>query len=314
MAARMAGEDVNVGRKARAGLLRGMSLETRNSLIFWVLVLPALLWFLLLTAWPLVDMFRISFLNWKSFTSPRIFVGLENYVRMLSDRNFHQAFKNTAIYILAATPGPILVGFVLAFFLSRRPTGQRVLRLLFFSPHMMPLAGKAMMFSAIFLPKGVLNYLLTAVGLESLTRVWLGNTTTVLWSIIAIEWWTGVGWFAVVLAAALSDIPEELYEAAFLDGASKWATMWRIAFPLAFDFIGLMVLLQFIHTLGTAGLVLLLTGGGPGNHSLTLGYYLYEGAFRTRQIGYSQAIGVFTFVIGMLGMLVIRSATRRRYS
>jgi multiple sugar transport system permease protein len=116
----------------------------------------------------------------------------------------------------------------------------------------------------------------------------------------------------VLFFAALSGIPEELYEAARLDGADYWTIMWQIAFPLMLDIVGVVVILQFLYILsGAAQNVILLTGGGPGSATLTLGFYLYSEAFLTQRLGYSQAIAVMVFFIGIVVILLIRRLSSR---
>jgi multiple sugar transport system permease protein len=204
---------------------------------------------------------------------------------------------------------------MLGFFLSLRKPGYRLFRTVFFSPAMISVAALAMIFMGIYLPDGILNKLLESIGLDSFTRIWLANPSTALGAVIAMDIWGGIGFYGVLFFAALANTPEELYEAARIDGASYWDMMWRIAFPLTIDFFGVAVTLQFLWILsGAAQNVLLLTKGGPGTATLTLGYYLYEQAFLTQHMGYSQAIGVVIFVIGLAGILIIRRITSRLYA
>jgi multiple sugar transport system permease protein len=115
----------------------------------------------------------------------------------------------------------------------------------------------------------------------------------------------------VLFFAALASLPEELYEAAQLDGAGYWTIMWKIAFPLMLDFIGVVTILQFLSILSGAAYVILLTQGGPGSATFTIGYYLYNLAFLTHRLGYSQAIGVLVFFAGIVVILLIRRITSR---
>jgi multiple sugar transport system permease protein len=205
------------------------------------------------------------------------------------------------------------VSFMLGFFLSLRPLGYRLLRTIFFLPGMLSVPALAMIFVGIYLPDGIINHFLRLFGLDALTRVWLADKTTSLAAVIAVDLWGGIGWYAVMFYASLSNINRELYEAAQMDGANYWTIMWRIAFPLSINFFGVMSMLLFLWILmGSAQNVLLLTSGGPGDSSLTLGFYLYRQAFENRYLGYSQTIGVFIFTVGILGTLLIRRLTRSR--
>jgi multiple sugar transport system permease protein len=171
-----------------------------------------------------------------------------------------------------------------------------------------------MVFLGVYLPDGIINYSLQLIRLDNLTRIWLSNPNTSLGAIIAVDLWGGIGFYSVLFFTAISTIPQALFDAARIDGATDWTIMWRVVYPMTLDFVGVCMILHFTYLLlGSAGVVLLLTRGGPGTSSLTLGYYLYEQAFKVRMIGYSQAIGVFIFLIGLIGMIVIRNRTNRSY-
>lgn len=297
----------------RAGSLNNR-IRRRNIRIYLLSVGPAVIIFSAMMLWPLVDMFRVSTVEWRRLTGPQTNVGLANFQEMLSDPKIPVALGNTArhmgVMLLAVLP----LSFMMGFFLSQRLRGYRLLRTIFFFPVMLSAPALSMIFLGVYLPDGILNYFLRLFGLESLTRVWLANSATSLPSIIAVDVWGALGFYAVLFFAALSDLPEELFEAAELDGANYWQQMWQIAFPLVMDFFGVVMTLNFVWTLtGSAQNVQLLTGGGPGTSSLTIGYYLFENAFLTYRIGYSQAIGVLLLLMGLVGMLLIRRMTQRSY-
>jgi len=298
----------------RSGKPSRKGLRSRARLAFWLLCAPAILAYSTFLIYPLLNMGHVSLLDWRGVVKPKTFIGLENFARMFSDARFWIATRNTLIYTFVTLAGIIPISFILGYFLSRRLAGHRFFRTVFFSPGMLSVAGLAMVFTGIYLPDGILNQFLRHVGLGAYAHAWLADSNTALAAIIAVEFWGGFGWYAVLFFSSLSNIPRELYEAAELDGAGHWTKMWQIAFPMIFDFVGVMIMLQFMWVLlGSAQYVLLLTRGGPGNSSLTLSYYLYTLAFEVRNLGYSQAIGVFIFAIGLIGMLLIRKITRRTY-
>jgi multiple sugar transport system permease protein len=285
--------------------------RVRSRVTFIVLVLPAVLWFLGLMVWPLFNMFYLSFFRWDSLLDPKLFIGFGNYTRMLQDDHFWNGVSNSLIYLAVVMPLTLLPGFMLGFFLSRQPPGARWLRFIFFAPSMLSVAAVNLMFVGIYLPDGILNTLLRQAGLDQLTRVWLANPQTALGAVIAIDIWGSIGFYGILFYASLSNISEELFEAARLDGANMWDQIWRIALPLSRDFFGLAMVLNFVWIIyGSAQNVLILTKGGPGDHSLTLGYYLYSRAFVAHRLGYSQALAVFAFTVGLLGILLIRRFTR----
>jgi multiple sugar transport system permease protein len=284
----------------------------RRRITFLLLVAPALLWFLAFMLWPLLNMFYISTMHWDGLALPQQFILLDNFIRFIHDKNVSIALRNTGIHLVVGILAVIPPAFMLGFFLSLRKPGYRIFRTIFFVPAMISVAAMAMIFLGLYRPEGMLNNFLNAVGLSSLTRLWLANKSTALGAIIAIDIWSGIGFYSVLFFAALTNIPEELYEAARLDGAEYWTLMWRIAFPLMLDFIGVVVILQFLYILsGAAQNIILLTQGGPGTATLTLGYYLYNQAFLTQRLGYSQAIAVLIFFVGIAVILMIRRITSR---
>lgn len=284
----------------------------RWRITFILLVLPALIWFLAFMLWPLLNMFYISTMHWDGLTLPKTFIFLDNFSRIFKDPYIPIALRNTGIHLLMGIPCVVLPAFMLGYFLSLRQPGFQIMRTIFFLPVMISVAAMAMIFLGLYRPNGMLNTLLNSAGLSALTQVWLGNQSTALGALIAIDIWSGIGFYSVLFFAALSSISQELYEAARLDGARYWDIMWKIAFPLVQDFFGVVIILQFLYILsGAAQNVILLTGGGPGTATLTFGFYLYSQAFLTHSLGYSQALAVMLFFIGIIVIFLIRRISSR---
>ena len=288
--------------------------RARNWQAFLICIGPAILIFSAMMLWPLIDMFRVSAFEWRRLTSPKTFVGMANYVELFSDPKIPVALANTARHMAVMLLMVMPASFMLGFFLSQRMKGYRILRTISFSPVMLSAPALSMIFLGVYLPDGILNHALRALGLESWTRVWLANSSTSLLAVMGTDAWGAVGFYAVLFFAALSNLPQELFESAQLDGANYWVEMWQIAFPMTLDFVGVALTLNFVWTLtGSAQIVQLLTGGGPGTSSMTIGYYLFDKAFLTYRIGYSQAIGVLLLLMGLVGMVLIRRVTQRSY-
>jgi ABC-type sugar transport system permease subunit len=286
------------------GSTRGLSLFS----------MPALAWFAFFTIGPLVAMFYISTLNWRSILAQPTPIGLDNYQRMFSNEVFYIALTNTVIQLAFMIPIMIPLAFMVGFYLTMKPRGNRVLRVILFTPGLISISATAMVFYAALGPRGLVNGILDDIGLGQFTTPWLANSQTALMAVIAVGIWQGIGFTAVLFAARLDSINKDLFEAAKLDGASNWRTMWRIAFPISLDFVGTLAMLQFLWTLfASAGLILLLTRGGPGTSTTTLSLLVYQKAFFENDLGFSQAVGVFLFAFGLIGMLVIRSSIKARY-
>jgi multiple sugar transport system permease protein len=304
-------KSIPIEKKPFSNAEYGRHIARRRRITFLFLVAPALTWFLAFMLWPLLNMFYISTTSWNSLNMPKKFIFLGNFVRMVHDPKIAIGLHNTGIYLLVGIVGVVPFAFMFGFFLSLRKPGYRTLRTVFFAPAMLSVAALAMIFLGLYRPDGMLNTFLNGVGLSALTRVWLGNQATALGALLAIDIWGGIGFYSVLFFAALASVPEELYEAAKLDGAGYWTIMWKIAFPLMTDFVGLVIILQFLGILSGAAYMILLTGGGPGTATFTLGYYLYDQAFLSQRLGYSQALGVMIFFIGIVVIVLIRRTTAR---
>jgi len=289
--------------------------RVRNRIAFLICVSPALVWFFSLMVWPMINMFILSTKRWDGIISPKTAIGLRNYQRMLTDPHFGHAIANTGIHVGVGLLLTIPPAMILGYFLTQRYAGYRILRTVFFMPSMISVAALAMIFLGIYMPDGILNHVLSWLGLGSLQQFWLASPNTALGAVIAVDVWGGIGYYSVLFFAAFVTIPSDMYEAARLEGSGPWTSLWKIAVPQIVDFIGVVVTLHFLWLfLGSAQNVLLLTHGGPGDKSLTIGYYMFTQAFTSQRLGYSQAIAVVAFVIGIAVMILIRRMTRRDHS
>ncbi|MFF1315040.1 carbohydrate ABC transporter permease, partial [Streptomyces sp. NPDC058320] len=279
-----------------------------------ILALPALVWYLVFMVGPLVAIFVVAALHWPGMLQPVSFTGFDNVRTVFDDPVFWDAVSNTAIQLVVAVPVMIVCAYMLGYYVAQKPPGHKVIRYLLFVPGLISTPAKAMVFYAALSPDGLVNGGLKAVGLGSLADAWLASPSTALACLIALDIWAGIGFTAVLFAARLGSVPEEIGEAAQLDGAGHWRTMWRIHFPVIRDYVGVVTMLQFLWTLfGSAQHVLLLTQGGPGSSSTTLSFLVYQKAFIAADLGYSQTVGVFLFLTGLVGLLAIRRAFRQNH-
>ncbi|MFF3559664.1 carbohydrate ABC transporter permease [Streptomyces sp. NPDC002574] len=278
--------------------------------LLWLTV-PSLLWFAVFSVGPLVAMFVIATLRWKGLIYDPAFVGTDNLRHVLGDPVFHDALRNSAVQVAVVIPVMIPLAFMLGYHLSTKPRGYRLLSVLYFSPGLISISITGMIFYGVLSPDGGTNGLLKAAGLDSLTHSWLADPSTALPSLIAIDLWRGIGWTAVLFASRLASLPGDVIEAARIDGAGRFRIMWQVAFPMVKDYLRTLTMLQFLWTLFTsAALILLLTKGGPGTSSTTLSYLVYEKAFSQSDLGYSQVVGVVLLLVGIAGMLLIRTLLR----
>lgn len=273
------------------------------------LALPALIWYATFMIGPVLAMFVIAFLSWPGMLERPSVAGLENFSRVFGDEIFWASVGNSVIMIVVGLPIMIVLAFLLAFYVAQKPRGHKVLRYLLFVPALISAPATAMVFYAILNPDGLLNGILRPLGIAG--TAWLADPSTALGAIIAVELWSGIGYSAVLIAARLDSVDQEVVQAARVDGAGDWRIAWRMYWPIARDFIGVVTMLQFLSMLfNSAQTVLLLTQGGPGTSTTTLSYLIYRKAFVETDLGYSQAVGVVLFVIGLIGMWAIRRTLR----
>jgi multiple sugar transport system permease protein len=283
----------------------------RGLLLF---ALPSTIWYLIFTIGPLIAMFYIAFLDWGGIASKPTWAGWANFERMFSDPRIANAAWNTAIHLFATLPVMMLVSFMIGYFLNLRLPGHRILRVIMFIPALISISSLGMMFIAVLGPVGMVNGVLAAIGMPDAAKAWLADPTTAMLCLIIVTIWSGTGFNAILFAARLSAIDQEIYNAADLDGAGHWQKMWGISFPIALDYFGVLTMLQFLWTFfGTAGLILILTQGGPGRSTETLSWLVFRFGYADSEVGYSQAVGILLFVVGVLGLLIIRRFLRARY-
>lgn len=289
---------------------RKRSARTSNGSLV-LLATPAVLWYLAFTIGPLIAMFVISTFEWRSLISKPVPMGLDNFGRIFADPVFAQATVNSFIQLAVILPIMIPVAFMIGYYISLSPRGHGVIKTALFTPALISLAAKSMIFLAVFSPNGLFNGTLKIVGLGEYVTAWLASPQTAYATVIFVELWAGIGFTAVLFSARLGGLPREVLEAATIDGAGHWTKMWAVAYPIVKDYFGILTMLQFTWILfSSAGTILLLTQGGPGYASTNLSFLIYDKAFVQSQIGYSQAVGVVIFVVGVLGILVIRRVFR----
>lgn len=262
---------------------------------------PYLIIFSIFLLYPLLKGLYISFHEWNLlFPAESKFVLIENYSRMLDDPLFWKSLRATLYFVVLVAPMKIVVSLLLALGVHR-VSRDKVLQLVFFSPYILPVSVAMLIWREIYSPSyGPLNYYLSFV-VESVPS-FLNSFTFAMPAIaVASAWWT-MGFNFVILLAARQNVPEQLYEAARIDGAKSWHMLRDITLPQMRPAILFVVIIQFIGSFRVFGQPFILTDGGPGNSTLTLVMYIYQLAFQYQEYGYAAAIGYVLF-----GILVIVS-------
>ena len=241
----------------------------------------------------------LSLHEWDGYT-PRWgpFVGLDNYRALVADDVFWRATINSIVFVAVRTPLEVGLGFLLALLLNRRLVARSLLRTLFFVPVVMSLIVVTLIFQRVYETNtGLLNTLLQAIGLGALAHPWLGDPATALPAVIAVSVWKNVGFSLVILLAGLQGLPQEVLEAARVDGANAWQLTLRVIAPLMRPILALTALLSIIGGLKVFDLIFIMTRGGPTYSTEVLATMLYREAFELNHMGIASAIGVILVVV-----------------
>lgn len=268
----------------------------------YLLLLPSLLLLFLVVAYPTIYGFFISVREMR-LTRPGLngWVGMKHYLAMMSDRVFWISLKNTAIWVVAAVTIEMTFGFIAAIALNRNLPGTKIFGVLILLPYFLPNVVAGHMWALLLDPRlGVINDLLVRLGILSSYKAWFADPNTALAATILVEAWHGFPFFALLFLAGLKGIPEDLYKAAAVDGAGAFTKFRLITVPMLKTVITAAVILRVISLVNSPDLLLVLTGGGPGNSTQVLSLYAFQTAYRDFNFGYAGALSVVMFFILMV--------------
>ncbi|MFD0712375.1 carbohydrate ABC transporter permease [Paenibacillus sp. GCM10027626] len=288
-----------------------MLLRKGKPLFYGLFLFPGFFLFLLFFMYPNISSFYYSFTNWDGLSPPK-FIGTSNYEYLLTDDKFVPALSNTLMYALVVTIFLNLLGLILALALDTGLKSKNILRTIFFAPAVLSMLVVSYIWMRIFDPEGSFNSLLRALHLNHLTELWLGNPSTALYAIAAVNIWQFAGKSMVIFLANLQTIPTELKEAAQLDGANGWKTFRHVTFPLLAPAVTITTVLTAIDALKVFDYVYTMTEGGPAGSTTTVSYFLYVQGLRAGQVGYASAGAVVNFIVVMLVSVVLLGYLRRR--
>ena len=276
---------------------------------YWPFVIPALV------VVGAVIVFPWAFTLWMSVNAWTLggdvsFVGFENYARLASDVRFWESLGHTLSYTLLSVIAPLILGtFAAVLFDSKMPL-RGVLRAIFVMPMMATPVAIALVWTMMFNPSlGVLNYLLSVVGLPE--QSWIYDQSTVIPSLVLVETWQWTPLVMLIVLGGLASLPSEPYESAEIDGANTWQKFRFITLPLITPFMMVAVIIRSIDALKSFDIIFAMTQGGPGTASETINIYLYNVAFSYYDIGYGSAIAVIFFVVIIVLSLVLLHLKQR---
>lgn len=295
-ASKMAVEAITAGARARQ----------RRALMYGLLFSsPAILGFLIFTAGPMIASLVLSFTDYSVFSRSIKFIGVENYVTLLSggDALFQKSLRATFYFVILRVPAVIVISFLIAVLLNMEIRGRALFRTIVYLPSIVPVVATSMIWMWLLNPDlGLFNQILRALDLP--TSQWLYAEKSVVPSVVLTTLW-GIGGTVIIFLAGLSGIPAQYYEAVEIDGGNAFHKMFSITIPMLSPTIFFNTILVLINSFQVFTEAYILTDGGPNNASLFYVFYLWRTAFRDAEMGYASALAWILFLIIMVFTLIV---------
>lgn len=278
---------------------------------YWPFVVPALVIVVAVIVFPWVFTLWMSVNEWH-LGGEKSFVGFANFLRLASDARFWQSMGHTLVYTLLSVVAPLFLGTIAALVFDTKLPMRGLLRGIFVMPMMATPVAVALVWTMMYHPQlGVLNYLLSLVGIGP--QEWIFNQNTVIPSLVLVETWQWTPLVMLIVLGGLAAMPRDPFESAEIDGANGWQKFRYITFPMILPFMMVAVIIRSIDALKSFDIIFAMTQGGPGTASETINIYLYNVAFAYYDIGYGSAIAVVFFIVIItmsLALLHLRQRTK----
>lgn len=290
---------------------RKLSLAQREEIVGWLFITPAVLGLIIWLAGPMLYSIWLSLTEWDLIREPR-FIGTANFTRMFGDRLFYKSLWATLYYTAFHVPLTLILAFLVAMLLNTKTRGIAIFRTLYYLPSIVPAVANSVLWIWIFNSEfGLLNLFLRNLGFNKV--MWLQDPNTAMPALILMSLWS-MGGTMIIYLAGLNGIPEQLYEAAEIDGAGSWSRFWNITIPMMTSVIFFNLILQIIGSFQVFTASYLMTRGGPNYATNFYVLYLFDNAFSWFDMGYAAALAwVLFFIILALSLVVFRSGSRWVY-
>lgn len=270
-------------------------LRRKNTWTAISFIAPNFIGFFVFTLIPVVFSLVLAFMEWDSFSAPK-FVGFKNFAKMLKDDTFWISLSNTIYYTIGVVPLTLIISLLLAILLNQKIRGMKFFRTAFFFPYVTSLVAIAVVWNMLFHPTmGPINQVLRLI--MDNPPGWTSSSQWALFAIVIVSVWRGVGYYMILYLAGLQSIPNELYEAASMDGAGKWRQFLNVTVPSLRPTTFFVTIMLVINCFKIFDLVQVMTNGGPGRATNVLVYEIYNEAFVKFKFGYASAIALVLFVI-----------------
>jgi multiple sugar transport system permease protein len=271
---------------------------------------PHVLGLALFTVVPIVASLVISLNNWPMLGTPT-FVGIENYITLLSDPIFRTVILNTTLFVVLYVPLNLVISMGLAAWLSPKIKHRQIFRVLFFIPTVTPIVANVVIWRMIYQPDGLIDATLqSTLGISAPN--FLADANWAMLAIVAMSVWQGFGYNMLIFSAALDSVPESLLEASELDGASAWTIFWKIKLPMISPSVFFATMMTLITSFQVFAQPFILTKGGPGSSTTTLVQFIYNQGFVYQQLGIASAGAWVLFVI-ILGITAVQFLGQKKW-
>lgn len=281
-----------------------------QSLTILLFLLPALVIYLIFILYPIIATFNYSLYNWNGM-GEKVFIGLENFSRLFSDQIFWTALKNNLYLVGVSVFVQVPLGLVMALVLLSRIRGKKVLNVIYFLPYLMSSVAIGLLWVFMYDPvKGPVNQLLNIFGIDSVH--WLASNQMAIVAVLIVLVWQFAPFYMILFKASLVGIPEELYEAANIDGANSIQQFFYVTLPSLMPTIVSSSILAVVGSLKTFDMFYVMLGGGSGSATEILGTYMYKQSFINFNMGYGSAIASMMFILALLSTIIILFSDNKR--
>jgi multiple sugar transport system permease protein len=285
-------------------------MQRRQAVWGYAFLIIPFLYFLAIYVYPMVEAFRFSFLNYRTLSTETPFIGLRNYQTLLALDDFWKGMWNTLRYAVVRAPAVLVVSLITALSLQRIIVGRETLRTVLMLPFVTSEVALAWLFKFIYFKNGPVGLALAALGAKQPQL--LLNPATALYAISAVAVWAAIGYYALLFTVGLNSIPDQLYDAAKVDGASGWQVFRRVTLPLLNPTIVLLSVIAVTASLKNFAMVRNMTDGGPIGSTLTLPLLIYRTAFYSLKMGVAAGMTVvFFLMILVITYIQLRVMQRR---
>ena len=290
--------------------------KRRRNIFIAACLAPALILFGVFVIYPVIQGFILSFYRWSGLTrGTEVFIGFGNFETLFQDHIFWKALVNNLILLMVVPPVTMMLAMSFAYFITNRNLKESgFFKVVYYFPNVMSVVAISVMWSFVYNPnRGILNAALKSVGLDHLAAPWLGDPSTALFSVAATMIWATLGGYMLLYVAAMQRIPNDLYEAARIDGANAFKQFTKLTFPLIIDVTRISIIFFFTNVFnnGFTYVRVMTPGGGPNHATQILGSYMYFQAFERFNLGYATAIALFMFILLLILSLISNFITKR---